>query len=278
MITCRDIKGLCRIKGLLPDQLKDRSVGRPTKGDQEYYLDEVERAREKYVKKEESDQVERQENLQKKFTEMKGFSDMTKHKLTEVKLLQRQDKEHDIEIYLSKANEYVQEIREQIESEEKQQKNRLRNRGAKLGLFFVHEKILELIEMYIEIYKYECRDSCKNHPAEKIELSKNRETKTNPNRKVSEKDKQRNIASALEGRIRQRLESAESCYNYKLYDRRLKNALIPFLREKLSHEQLQELIYKLQNASYKDLLAEEKKASASNSAEKKIMNDGTDQL
>ena len=87
MVTCRDIKGLCRIKDMLPDELKNRSVGRPTKDDQEDYLDEVEKARDKYVKKEESDQVKRQKTLKKKFTEMKSFSDTTKHKLTEVKFL-----------------------------------------------------------------------------------------------------------------------------------------------------------------------------------------------
>ena len=136
--------------------------------------------------------------------------------------------------------------------------NRLRNRGAKLGLYFVHEKILDLIELYIDIYKYECRDSCQHYTTDKSTLAKNCETK---NRKFSEKDRQRNIASALEGRIRGRLENAESNYNFKLYDLRLKKALIPFLKEKLSHEQMHELINKLQNASDSDLLAKEKDES-----------------
>ena len=70
MITCRDIKGLCRIREMLPERMKNRTVGRPTKAEQEDYLAKVEKANREYILKEEQDQAKRKEKLKEKLAEL----------------------------------------------------------------------------------------------------------------------------------------------------------------------------------------------------------------
>ena len=82
------------------------------------------------------------------------------HTLEQSKFETRLSKESDILSYFSRANKFMLEIMEQIESEEKEQKNQKKNRGNKSGPFFVHERIEELIEMYITVYKLECNELC----------------------------------------------------------------------------------------------------------------------
>ena len=64
----------------------------------------------------------------------------------------RIEKMKDIHKYLKRANEYQDELREELEREQKApQKNKKRNRGKKSDEFFVFEKILELIKLYLQI-------------------------------------------------------------------------------------------------------------------------------
>ena len=61
----------------------------------------------------------------------------------------------------------------------------------------MHEKIKELIEIYILVCKLECNDSCEDHLKYELELKIVRGKEVEHDKNAS-----RNQASALEGRIR----------------------------------------------------------------------------
>ena len=68
---------------------------------------------------------------------------------------------------------------------------------------------------------------------------------------MTEKDKVRNQASALEGRIRARLESAEASRNHKMHELKIDGILIPFLAKNLKPSLISSLVKHLNNANVK---------------------------
>ena len=81
------------------------------------------------------------------------------------------------------------------------------------------------------------------------EGAKGADTKGKKEKKeMSDRDKTRNQASALEGRIRARLESAENLRKFKMHNTRL-HVLIPFIRDKMGDRNYRELIGMLEGVT-----------------------------
>lgn len=65
----------------------------------------------------------------------------------------RIEKVQHIEEYREKAKDLQDELTAALDFENQKQKNKKKNRGKKSSQYFVHEKILELIDLYIKIYE-----------------------------------------------------------------------------------------------------------------------------
>ena len=84
----------------------------------------------------------------------------------------------------------------------------------------MHENIKDLLEIYILVCKLEYNDSCEDHLKYEIEpkIVKGKQVK-------HDKNALRNQASALEGRIRDKLEQAEILWHYNEHDELIRQIL-----------------------------------------------------
>ena len=137
-----------------------RTVGRPTNLERlEYEKQELE-ARKQHAEDEEKYQKRRKVEIEEKLAKMKRYSlqeycaDPTKREL-------REEKVKDILDYKNRTAMYEIELKEEFLREQKKSRNQRKNRGKKSSQYFVFEKILELIELYIDIYQLDREEQWK---------------------------------------------------------------------------------------------------------------------